>query len=191
MRQLDDMEMRWTEKQKEKIVERLQKTKREGHLLNHIVHKCKEHGGPFTQLDDLQVLSSQSTIVNHKKIIRMEVQYQWLAHPRDSQVSPDLYKVNRMSIDDMMKNLASIPGAEDDGVGIVFPTEDEVFTILSKNMQAPLIAVETSTPASAPAPVENAEGDIIAVIWDITENLWERLLAQVSDAETLECDHYE
>ena len=195
LRNLDAMEMLWTEKQKEamkkRLIERIQKSQKEGQFLNHLVHKCKEHGGPFTQIEELGTLPKDSPTAL-KKILRVELQYQRLAHPRDSQENPSIYKVNGLEIDVMMSNLALILGAEDTGVGSVFPTEDEVFAILSATNQSPEAGHTISTNVLATA--EHTPGDIVAVIWDMPEEHRQWFLARVCDVDeegNIECDHYE
>ena len=195
LKKLDDMEMLWTGKQKEamkkKMIDRIQKTQKEGQFLNNLVHKCKEHGGPFTQIEDLKELPKESTKL--KKILRTELQYQRIAHPKDSQDNPSLYKVNSLEIDVMISNLALILGAVDTGIGTVFPTEDEVFSILSETNQSPT-AAHTISSTNVLTSAEYTAGDIVAVIWDITEENRQWFLARVCDVDedgNIECEHYE
>ncbi|CAK8696644.1 unnamed protein product [Clavelina lepadiformis] len=77
MKKLDEMEIAWTETQKEsmktKLKERIKKSRREGDFLNHLVDQCNRHGGPITKVEELRALptASSSTL---KKIVRMEIQ---------------------------------------------------------------------------------------------------------------------
>ena len=79
LKKLDAMELSWTahqkEKMKKKLVERINKSQKDGEFTNQLVHRCKEHGGPFTQVNDLKAVSTEDP-VNLKKILRIEIQYQ-------------------------------------------------------------------------------------------------------------------
>ncbi|CAK8673115.1 unnamed protein product [Clavelina lepadiformis] len=65
MKKLDEMEITWTETQKEsmktKLKERIKKNKREVDFLNHLVDKCKGHGGPITKVEELRALPTTSS----------------------------------------------------------------------------------------------------------------------------------
>ena len=62
-------------------------------------------------------------------MLRVEIQFQRLTNPRDHQDRPDLYKVNSLSEDEMIANLATLLVSDslaNDGEDVMFDSEDQV-----------------------------------------------------------------
>ena len=67
-----------------------------------------------------------------KQILRVEIQLQKCLHPGEVAARPNLYKVNKLTPEQMMENLTILLTDECDVVdGIVFPCEDEIYEILT------------------------------------------------------------
>ena len=77
-----------------------------------------------------------------KKFLRQEIQYQRVTHHRDAKVRKDLYKVNNVSLEDMIKNLTVMLSDEQNNEGVVFLSEEEVVNILKGNLSLPVTQPE-------------------------------------------------
>ena len=77
-----------------------------------------------------------------KTFLRQEIQYQRVTHHRDAKVSKDLYKVNNVSLEDMIKNLTVMLSDEQNNEGVVFLSEEEVVNILKGNLSLPVTQPE-------------------------------------------------
>ena len=55
LKRLDEMEIKWTERQKEKEKEKEKKVK-VNEFIDHLLTRCKEHNRPLTSVDDLKAL---------------------------------------------------------------------------------------------------------------------------------------
>ena len=64
-----------------------------------------------------------------KTFLRQEIQYQRVTHHRDAEVRKDLYKVNNVSLEDMMENLTVMLSDKQNDEGVVFPSEEEVMNM--------------------------------------------------------------
>ncbi|CAK8674535.1 unnamed protein product [Clavelina lepadiformis] len=99
----------------------------------------------------------------------------------------------------MLVNLAVILGTEDEDVGTIFPTEDEVYAILTSTAAAS--SVDTDQPVkmciAAAIPELHKEypiGTNVAVVWDGENNQHQWFLARVchlNNDGTVQCDHYQ
>ena len=77
-----------------------------------------------------------------KTFLRQEIQYQRVTHHRDAKVRKDLYKVNNVSLEDMIKNLTVMLSDEQNNEGVVFLSEEEVVNILKGNLSLPVTQPE-------------------------------------------------
>ena len=77
-----------------------------------------------------------------KTFLRQEIQYQRVTHHRDAEVRKDLYKVNNVSLEDMIKNLTVMLSDEQNNEGVVFLSEEEVVNILKGNLSLPVTQPE-------------------------------------------------
>ena len=77
-----------------------------------------------------------------KTFLRQEIQYQRVTHHRDAKVRKDLYKVNNVSLEDMIKNLTVMLSDEQNNEGVVFLSEEEVVNILKGNLSLPVTQSE-------------------------------------------------
>ena len=73
-----------------------------------------------------------------KTFLRQEIQYQRVTHHRDAEVRKDLYKVNNVSLEDMIENLTVMLSDEQNDKDVVFPSEEEVMNILKGNLSLPV-----------------------------------------------------
>ena len=64
-----------------------------------------------------------------KTFLRQEIQYQRVTHHRDAEVRKDLYKVNNVSLEDMIENLTVMLSDKQNDEGVVFPSEEEVMNM--------------------------------------------------------------
>ena len=74
--------------------------------------------------------------------MRQEIQYQRVTHHRDAKVRKDLYKVNNVSLEDLIKNLTVMLSDEQNNEGVVFLSEEEVVNILKGNLSLPVTQPE-------------------------------------------------
>ncbi len=114
LKALDIREEQWTEDQmkvkKEKIKENIKKRKRANDFVDVLLKKCKEHGGPVAtgvEVSD-RVESFKGSEAAAKQALRQEIQYQRVTHTKDVAARPDLYRVNKVSVDDMRQNLIAL-----------------------------------------------------------------------------------
>ena len=77
-----------------------------------------------------------------KTFLRQEIQYQRVTHHRDAKVRKDLYKVNNVSLEDIIKNLTVMLSDEQNNEGVVFLSEEEVVNILKGNLSLPVTQPE-------------------------------------------------
>ena len=93
--------------------------------LTNFLLKCKEHGRPLTSVNKLKALLCTKS--HEQTFLRQEIQYQRVTHQHDSDVRRDLYKVNKLSENEMIKNLTVLPRddyqAEE---AVVFPCEEKI-----------------------------------------------------------------
>ena len=130
---LDKMENVWTQNQKDilkaRLNESLSKNQRDN-FVERILIKCKNHGGPLTDIEELQALLAQHENGSLKKYLREEIQYQKAVHHKDSQERPELYKINNLSIAQMSENLLLMLSDQSLTENLIFATEEEIMDIL-------------------------------------------------------------
>ena len=134
---LDEMEDTWTADQKKAKKDRLKATmekgRREGELYGIVLRKCKLHDGPLTSVNELQTfLKTQKENKEKKKLLRLEIQYQ-RSHQRDCQDRPDLYKVNGLTEEEIIANLATLlasDSVDEKAEDLIFDSEDQIMSIL-------------------------------------------------------------
>ena len=106
VRKLDEMESVWNKQQQDLQLEHLnmsaKKKQRSNDFIDVVLSKCKLHGGPVTNAEEVK------DIPKNKSFLRHEIQYQRVTHPKDVIIRPNLYKVNGLSIDEMTSNLLSM-----------------------------------------------------------------------------------
>ena len=133
---LEEMEIMWTQKQKElkkaRLQQNLQKKVRAKDFVDQILLKCKTHDGPFTSPQDVKAFVN-SDPDDLKACLRQEIQFQRVTHPNDAEARKDLYKVNKLSEEDMIENLTVLLDDSCVEEAVIFPTEDEIFEKLSSN----------------------------------------------------------
>ena len=163
MKILDEMELSWTKIQKDlkrkHIMEKMQKKVRANEFIDHLLVICKQHNSPLSSVDELKtlVVGKSSKL---KSFLRQEMQYQRLTHPKDFEARRELYRVNKLSLEEMIENLTII-FSEDNYVeeNIVFPTEDEIMDLLHNNSEYTVASKDITTLSLRP-------NQPLAVIWD-------------------------
>ena len=146
-------------KKKRKLIEsgKCRKSQRTNEFIDCLLRKSKEHDGPVTIQDEVKDLVNITPTDRIKA--EQEIQYQRVTHKRDFESRPLLYKVNKMSVEDMVLNLTTMFG-EVEGTTDVFPTEDEI-------IMAKLIDNINNVPADdGLVDADYEPGDPIAIIWD-------------------------
>ena len=192
MKLLDDMELKWSAKQKElkkkHLLECFQKKLRANDFVDQLLVKCKQHQGPFTSINEVKALVKNNP-TELKSFLRLEIQYQRVTHPRDAEARKDIYRVNKVSLEEMIENLTLILSDEIEAQDcIVFPSEDEIMDTLLKKEQASTddVAVQSETLNLVP-------NQPVAVIWD-TKNRKEWYIGfflDKNDDGTFRIDHLE
>ena len=172
MKILDTQEKEWLASQKELIVKKLQdrreKAKHGENQINVLIAKCKNHGGPFSTVKDLEeAMKRISEEGEVKRVLRTELLLRKHTSSRDFKQNPELYKVNKMEVKDMKFNLALLLSGED-GDGrkdlneddIEFPSEEEMLQMITADTEA-------SSPVDQIFPDAIGISEPIIVIWDI------------------------
>ena len=81
LKNLDVMEITWTQQQKELkkqwLKESLKKKVRSKDLIDQVLMKCKDHGGPLTSVTELKAIVTKKS-PDLKSFLRQELQYQRL-----------------------------------------------------------------------------------------------------------------
>ena len=193
MKQLDAMEFDWSKDQKAKKVEHLKeallKKKRHNEFSDQVLKKCKSHNGPVTSASELKELLKANPS-NTKQLLRLEIQFQRCMHPNDVAARPLLYKVNKLSEQQMVENLTILLSGDSEAEeGVVFPCEDEIYEILKGDIVDNTAVEESNTEDNFPA-YEFERPLIIA--WEDAPNKFQWYvgfhMAENSDG-TLRIDH--
>ena len=136
---LISMEIAWTADQKKawktKIKDNIKKKQRDKEYIDILLRKCKDHGGPITEIAELKHIVKKNTEPELKKILRKEVALQKMIHPNDSKERPELYKMNYLAASQMVENLTILLDQVEstEQKEILFPIEDEIDEILIDN----------------------------------------------------------
>ena len=89
-----------------------------------------------------------------------------MTHPRDAETRPQLYKVNKVPVEDMIENLTIMFSDEGDAQnGVLFPTEDEIMNLLQDKQQLESVAGESCTDNQQKGR-NLSPNQPVAVIWD-------------------------
>ena len=100
---LDIHEKKWFESQAEitktKIAARHEKAIHRGNYVHTLLVKCKQHGGPFTSKNELEICiqNNKESDIQLKRILRVEISNRKHTSLKDFQTSPELYKINQLS----------------------------------------------------------------------------------------------
>lgn len=184
---LDRDEQSWFEEQaeltKEKIAKRKDKALHRGNYIHTLLSKCKDHGGPFVTIDELeQCLMKEYTDDELRRILRREILFRKHTSLKDFHANPALYKVNKMPTVDMKVNLAILLGDDhmadvtDDEPG--FPNEDAMMKCLAESFTEEAVVATTCVDESvaedvqAQTPIADESTEIAInepciVVWDM------------------------
>ena len=172
LKDLDATEVIWSSDQHEKKIEwlkyQLQKKVRANDLVDQLLVKCKQHGGPVTSANELMTLVNEKP-AKLKMILRAEIQYQRVMHQQDAVARRELYKVNALPEKERIENLTVILGDDNQSSvePVLFPCEDEIIEMLregtDKIIQEEATVQVTEVPSEDPAFQFNQP---VAVIWD-------------------------
>ena len=192
IKQLNAMELDWTESQKKrlkaKIAARVQKRVRKSQYKEILLKTCKKHNGPTTCSDDVRDLLNRVDDDQLKSCLRAEIGFQKALHPFDARERPHLYKMNFLSAEELTENLLILFDEYDTSAGdesVSFPTEDEIFRIIS--MDAPVTDCSKEDDKKSLKPNEP-----VAVIWDEEtgeRNWWVGFYVCDIDEDTIKVDH--
>jgi len=171
--------------QKALLQDSLAKSQRASEFVDVILKKCKDHGGPVTDIKKLNQMTSKFNERETKKFLRLEIQFQKAMHSRDSQEHPDLYKINNLSVDQLTKNLAALvsDNVGDNSDNVLFSTEDEIMEILEKRV---------ISDNSLSKPVYESHQPV-AVVWDSAKgsDWFVGFYIDENDDTTIRVDHLE
>ena len=189
MKLLDDMELKWSASQKElkkkHLLEGFQKKVRANDFVDQLLGKCKQHHGPFTSVNEVKTLVQQNP-KELKSFLRLEIQYQRVTHPRDAEARKDIYRVNKVTLEEMIENLVLILSDENEAQDcIVFPSEEEIMEKLQNKEQASIDEVTDETTLVPNQPV--------AIIWDTKKRKqwYIGFFLNMNDDGTFRVDHLE
>ena len=171
LNKLKSMEVSWTTIQKqawkEKIEEAIKKNSRKDNYKDLLLIKCKENGGPTSSTSDVNDMVAR--ITDQKKLkacLRTEVGFQKALHPFDSKERSHLYKMNQLSVEEMIENLLILFDTSTNhevGEDIEFPTEDEIYELLN-NTDIEVSSTEVTEQEDSVRKFVSEEP--VAVIWD-------------------------
>ena len=168
---LNEMEVSWTKGQKElwktKVQECAAKKKRSMQYKSLLLKKCKMHGGPFTDLKELkEYVNSSNDKKELKKDLRQEIGYQKMIHPMDVKERSHLYKMNFLSLEEIIENLSILlnEDSEDENEADVdLPSEEDMMEILlAANTKVSRVNEEEQSCFKYLQP--------LAVLWDGNDN---------------------
>ena len=167
---LDEEEIKWFESQHEitkaKLAEKWAKAVRKDDRMNDILRICKEHGGPFTSVEEIEkALKNTKDDKEQKKMLRNELLIWKQMCKRDQRENPALYKENGMSVAQMKVNLGVLLSGnhEKDLEGtVVFPDESTMLSILDDPNYEVVVDEESSNVIKHEIPLNEP----CAVIWD-------------------------
>ena len=100
------------------------------------MNRCKDHGGPLGKVNDLKTLVKKTKDKQDlHRHLRNEIIFRRQIQPNDHRQRPHLYKVNKMSTDDLLQNLTLLLSdydAEDlASSSVCFPTAQEMVNTLN------------------------------------------------------------
>ena len=108
---LDVMGKEWSESQKQlykkKLLEGIQKS-RSANYIDVLYKQAEENGGRIRDVDQLFSILEHADDRNQNKILRTEIALQKRLHNADYLSKPHLYQINKMSIEDLTKNLTTL-----------------------------------------------------------------------------------
>ena len=106
---LDKRECMWNKDQKKlhqkKILEKLEKAKKQSFYTDKLLTQCKSWKGPATSVDELlEILQKNPDQAIH--IIRIELSYYRDTHRSDVISTPELFQLNKISHEEHLMNLS-------------------------------------------------------------------------------------
>ena len=134
-----------------------------------LLKNCKTHGGPFTDLQELETyVNSVNDEKKLKKDLRQEIGFQKMLHPVDAKERNHLYKMNFLIPEEMVENLCILLDNDiesNEGEVVTLPSEEDIMEILSGR---------TPTVATTPAADDNDNPVFthlqpLAVVWDAND----------------------
>ena len=148
---LDEDERKWFNGQeditKNKLAEKRAKAIRKDERLNIILRICKDHGGPFTSVKEIDVgMKTVKDEQERKKMLRNEILLRKSMCKKDCREHPDLYKVNSMTVAQLKVNLGILLSGnheEECDANVTIPDVDSMFSVLDNSLQEPAPPVET------------------------------------------------
>ena len=126
--------------------------------------KCKDHGRPITSVDELNLLLTRRTGDDLRKWLHQEVGVRKAMHPFDAKEQPALYKMNFLKSEQLIENfmiLLDPTGSENEGELVLFPSEDEIMSILNEN-SCDNVLLRTPSDTQAQFKLQQP----LAIIWD-------------------------
>jgi hypothetical protein len=128
---LDKREELWKIKQKEVLKRKIEKSQETGRKIEEkyltLLRACKACGGPCLSQGEVQnalkIYGTDEKSV--KKILKQEISYRKLHCPQDVIERPALYKLNKLSIQQLTNNLMCLVSTEYTEA-LLMPDEDEV-----------------------------------------------------------------
>ena len=172
LNQLKSMEVSWTTDQKQawkgKIEESIKNNFRKDNYKDLLLIKCNENGGPTASTSDVHNMVARITDPKKlKSCLHTEVEFQKALHPFDAKERSHLYKMNDLSVKELIENLLILfdtSTGQEVGEDIHFPTEDEIYELLSNG------DIEVSSAEEVQEQEESVRKFIseepVAVIWD-------------------------
>ena len=113
----------------------MKKNSWKSHYKDHLLIQCKRHGGPLTSTSQIRDLVNEThDLTNLKSYLRSEVGFQKALHPFDAKERSHLYKINFLSVEELIENLTillDVSQNDDVGEDIHFPTEEEIYELLN------------------------------------------------------------
>ena len=169
--QLKKMEKEWTKQQKERLKQKIKdavaKRARKSQYKEILLKKCKLHGGPVTSAEEVRNLVIRIDDNDLKSCLRAEIGFQKALHPFDAQERSHLYKMNYLSVDELVENLVILFDDYDASGGnetVTFPSEDEIYSKIRPKEHD----LSSASPADEPstATEEFKPNEPLVVLWD-------------------------
>ena len=187
---LADRENKWNEEQtikmKERIKEKLKKAANQKDYTKKLLSECKSWRGPADSGEDLQAILKGRD--NQSHILRTEMSYYVHTHKSNQYANKDLFRLNRISYDEMLENLIILlDGEKHASTATVanLPSNDIVMKSITSINKKPL----TTKPITTPDLVNT----MCVVVWadskDLSYSWYLGYVKKHSEDGTFEVDH--
>ena len=135
---LQARETKWNAQQKmlmkAKIQAKFEKLNTQKDYSRKLLENCKSWGGPCVSAEELETIIAKPD--NQDRIVKAEFAYFRQTHQPDMIARPDLFKINKISSEEQLKNLMILLSDRDNLTGTVtdLPTNADVLQMITRDV---------------------------------------------------------